>query len=84
MYLHIGNNKMIKTESVIGIFDLDTATVSKRTRKYLENAEKNGEVETVGTELPKSFIVIKEKKSQKIYLSPLSSTTLLKRSGYIG
>lgn len=84
MYIHLGNNTMIKTEDIIGIFDLDTASVSKRTRDFLNKAEKSGIVITTSFELPKSFVVTKNKKSgKKIYLSQLSSGTLLKRTGYI-
>ncbi len=82
MYLHIGNDKMIRSQDVIGIFDLDTTTVSKRSRAYLARAEKKGEVETVSYDLPKSFIVCAPmgEKRQKIYISQLSSVTLSKRS----
>ena len=83
MYLHVGKEIILKTEDIIGIFDLDTATVSKRTRDYLSKAEKAGEVINVTTELPKSFIVCKEKKGKKIYISQISSSTLEKRSAYI-
>ena len=34
MYLHIGNGKSVKREDIIGIFDLDTATVSKITKNF--------------------------------------------------
>ena len=83
MYLHVGKEIILKTEDIIGIFDLDTATVSKRTRDYLNKAEKAGEVVNVTTELPKSFIVCREKKGKKIYISQISSSTLEKRSAYI-
>ncbi len=84
MYLHLGNNKMIKTDSVIGIFDLDNASVSKRTRDYLNRAQKEGNVITVGNELPKSFVVTAKKRGEnKVFLSVLSSKALKTRSGYI-
>lgn len=84
MYIHLGNNQMLRTDEIIGIFDLDTATVSKRTRTFLEKAEKNKAVIYTGYELPKSFIITsKGKGDMKIYLSQLSSSTLLKRSGAI-
>ena len=80
MYLHLGQEKVIKTENIVGIFDLDTTTVSKQTRNFLNKAEKEGQVEVVSSELPKSFILCTEEKEQKIYLSQISPTTLLKRS----
>jgi len=85
MYLHLGQDTVIRTDSIIGVFDLDTATVSKRTREYLAAAEKAGEVITVSYELPKSFVVCVEPDSGKrrVYISQLSSSTLLRRMGFI-
>ncbi len=83
MYLHIGKDTILRTEDIIGIFDLDTATVAKNTRNYLNLAEKKGEVINVTTELPKSFIVTKSEGKRKIYISQLASSTLEKRSSYI-
>jgi len=85
MYLHLGNETVVKTEDVIGIFDLDNATISRHTRYFLAQREKNREVFNVSYELPKSFIVCKGKKDkkQKIYISQISSSTLLKRLGFI-
>ena len=33
MYLHLGQDTVIKMEEIIGIFDLETSTISKITRK---------------------------------------------------
>ncbi len=82
MYLHLGNEIIIRNDELIGIFDMDQTTVSKRTRDYLNRAEKNGEAITISYELPKSFVVCADRKTkrQKIYISQISSATLLKRS----
>ena len=81
MYLHLGNETVIKTDDIIGIFDLDTSTVSKHTRDYLSLCEKNKEAVTVSYELPKSFILCsKGKKDKRIYISQISSGTLKSRS----
>lgn len=85
MYLHLGNDILVKTEDIIGIFDLDNATLSRHTRNYLAKSEKEKQVIYVSYELPKAFIVCKNKKDkkQKIYISQISSSTLLKRIGYL-
>lgn len=84
MYLHLGMDKVITFDEIIGIFDLDTTTVSKRTRDYLAKAEKAGIVENVCYDIPKSFIVCRDKNgNEKVYISQISSSTLLKRTGYI-
>ena len=61
MYLHIGNNKNIRVRDIVGIFDADTATVSAITKKYLSSAESEGSVMFASMELPKSFVLYKEK-----------------------
>ena len=83
MYIHLGQDISVMQKDIIGIFDLDTSTNSKRTRDYLSAAELQGDVISITNELPKTFIVCrsKERKSGRIiYLSQISSTTLLKRS----
>ena len=35
MYLSIGNDMAVRERSVIGIFDLDNTTTSRRTREFL-------------------------------------------------
>ena len=76
MFIHLGENTVITDEKIIGIFDMDTSTVNKATRDYLSLAEKNGRVEYVNYDLPKSFIVTDD----KIYISPINTSTLNKRS----
>lgn len=84
MYLHLGMDKVITFDDIIGIFDLDTTTVSKNTRNYLAKAEKDGIVENVCYDLPKSFIVCRNKNGEdKVYIAQISSTTLLKRTNYV-
>ena len=57
MYLHLGNQVIALQKSVIGVFDMDTATWSYRTRETLEKLEQAGQVENAaGTELPKSLL----------------------------
>ena len=79
MYLHIGNGESIKTEEIIGIFDLDTATVSKITKKYISVKEKEGIVEYTDYDLPRAFIICGEKKKEKVKLSRISSSGLVQR-----
>ena len=77
MYLHLGQDTVITTETVIGIFDMDECTVS---RDYLTAAEKKGRVVNVSFELPKSFVVCEKNGKITVYISQLSSKTLIKRS----
>ena len=78
MYLSIGNDMAVRETSVIGIFDMDNTSTSKRTRKFLEMAQKEGAVVPCD-DLPKSFIVTAEYGMTRVYESTLSSATLEKR-----
>ena len=75
MYIYLGGDTAISTNDIIGVFDMDTSTVNKATRDYLSKAEKEKRVIYVNYELPKSFIVCKD----KIYVCPLNTSTILKR-----
>lgn len=83
MYLHLGQDTLIKIKDIIGIFDLDKATVSKRSRNYLTAKEKEGKVYNVATDLPKSFIVCQRDGEEVVYISQLSPQTLMKRCKFI-
>lgn len=78
MYLSIGNDMAVRESSIIGIFDLDNTSTSKRTREFLNRAEKEGQVIPCD-ELPKSFVLTAEYGLSRIHLTSLSSATLDKR-----
>ena len=82
MYLNIGNGYLVPTSAVIGIFDMDNATWSRRTRQTLEAAEQSGDlINAAEVELPNAFVLCWEHNRQKIYLSMLTAATLRKRAG---
>lgn len=83
MFLHIGGDFVIPVRNVIAILDIETTTMSKDTREFLRIAEEEGFIKSISNDLPKSFIITETDKKSKIYLSPISSTTLQKRSGFI-
>ena len=76
MFLHVGNNKNIRLCNVVGIFDMDNATLSAITRKSLSGMEKEGLVESAVEEIPKSFVLYYEMGEFKICFSQLSSAAL--------
>ena len=78
MYLNIGNDMAVREKSVIGIFDLDNTTTSRRTREFLEQAEQDGLVVPCD-DLPKSFVLTQEYSMIRIYLTSLSTAPLEKR-----
>ena len=65
---------------MIGIFDMDNATVSGITRKYLTAKQKENLVQSAAAEeLPKSFLLYREKGEMKICFSQLSTSALMGR-----
>lgn len=80
MYLHIGNKTSVRKKDVIGIFDLDTATVSAVTKKFINKNEKEGRVEYTDFDLPRSFILTDEGGEYRIKLSRISTVGLKARA----
>ena len=78
MYLSIGNDMAVRDSSIIGIFDMDNTTTSKRTREFLNRAEQQGDVIPCD-DLPKSYIVTAEYGFHRVHLTSLSTATLEKR-----
>ena len=79
MYLHIGNKKSVKKKDIIGIFDLDTATVTKTGKDFINRLERSGSVEYDDDDLPRSFVLVVEEGKSKVRLSRISSKGLLAR-----
>ena len=75
MYLSIGNDMAVREKSIVGIFDLDNTSTSKRTREFLDAAEKNGEVVPCD-DLPKSFVLTQEYGFSRVRLTSLNASTL--------
>ncbi len=80
MYLHIGNKNSVRKKQVVGIFDLDTATVSALTRKFISASEKAGRLEYTDSDLPRSFILVDEGDGCSVKLSRISTLGLKARA----
>ena len=78
MYLSIGNDMAVRDTSIIGIFDLDNTSYSKRTVEFLNKAEKDGMIIPCD-DLPKSFVLTAEYGLSQVHLTSLNSYTLEKR-----
>ncbi|MDD3223097.1 MAG: DUF370 domain-containing protein [Clostridium sp.] len=80
MFLHLGENVVVPIKDIIGIFDVETTMYSSDTSQFLRMAEEDGFVERITKDNPKSFVIAEVDKKSKVYLSPISSSTLSKRS----
>lgn len=76
MYLHIGGDFLLRSEDIIGIFDIENTSISKITKEFLKESEKRKKVITTSFDLPRSYVLDKE---NRVYVSPISPATLLKR-----
>ncbi len=84
MYLHLGNGFMVDKRTVIGVFDMDNATVSRNGRRLLARAQEEGRVCDTTEDLPKSFVLTEENGLVTVYISSISTQTLMKRSRTTG
>lgn len=80
MYIHLGESTVVKKSDVVGIFDLEKTSIEKGTRRFLKEAQEKGEVINVSMDLPRSFVVCIQKGKTVVYISQISTVTLLKRS----
>lgn len=80
MYLHIGNRQSVKKKDIIGIFDLDTSTVTKTGKEFINRLEKARAVEYADDDLPRSFVLISEGKKCRVKLSRISTKGLVARA----
>jgi len=76
MYLFLGGNISVRSDDVVGIFDIEECSVSRITADYLNSCQKKGLVVNVSEDMPKSFIVTEN----KTYISNVSHNTIVKRS----
>lgn len=79
MYLPIGGDMAVRTNTIVGIFDLDNTTTSRHTRQFLQSAEQEGQVVSASEDLPKAFLLTSEYGLPRVYLTQFNATTLEKR-----
>lgn len=76
MFIHLGGDKVIRSRELIAIFDISNDKPSQLPRTLLTHANQEKKVEQIGEEAPKSLVVTET----RLYYSPISSSTLKKRS----
>ncbi len=79
MYLYIGQDTLINSADILGIFDSDTSTVSEVSRATLKQAQGEGRLISVCDKLPKSYVLACRGGENVIYMSPFSPKILKKR-----
>lgn len=72
MFFYITPTHPINKDEIIGIFDMDSATVSADTRKFLRQSEKKAKLVSTAKDIPKSFVLT----DSAVYLAQLSPSSL--------
>lgn len=80
MYLHLGQDIIVNTSDVIAVLDMDNTTISKITKEFLRESEKEKLIVNISEDLPKSYVLCEKMGKMVVYISPISSSTLLKRA----
>lgn len=80
MYLHIGQDYMVPTRSIVCIFDMDTATNARSTRGLIARLEQEGRVIPVFDDLPKAAVLCVSELGELLYLSQSSPAALQRRA----
>jgi len=79
LYIHLGGDVLIKKNKIIAIIDLENTTESQINGKFLNSIKNNKNVNYISGNGKEKTLIITVKEH---YLSPISSTTLFKRSRF--
>lgn len=77
MYIHIGNNVLLRKDEVIGVFSIQSLMEDNKGKKFLTDVKQNREVEDISAGKQISLVLT----DTKAFITRISSATLLARSG---
>lgn len=76
MFIHIGANRSVRENDIIGVFDIESASQSAVTKTFLKTAQKDGRVEDICGDLPKSIVLT----VNGVIVSPSAAGSIKKRT----
>ena len=71
-YINIGGTQILKKSEILGVFDLDTASTTTDTKRFLSKCENEGHLIVACSDIPKSFILTGQGRKERIYMTQLS------------
>jgi extracellular matrix regulatory protein B len=80
MFLHVGADVVVSLKRVVGILDMRSISASDATRDFLSLARSEKRVTDISGGDAKSVVLT----DSEVYLSPISSLTLMKRADFLG
>lgn len=78
-YIQLEKGESIAKRRVIGIFDIETASLSEHTLALMRRKEAEKGVVSLSSDLPKSFLLSDDLYGDRIYLSGLSPESIKRR-----
>ncbi|MBP5311345.1 MAG: DUF370 domain-containing protein [Clostridia bacterium] len=79
MYLHIGDDVSVRSDRIIGIFDIENSTVEEATRGFLKDAENKNRITYSSPKMPKSFILAEGAAGIDVYVSSVTVSAIRDR-----
>ncbi|HNX28219.1 MAG TPA: DUF370 domain-containing protein [Syntrophomonadaceae bacterium] len=76
MYIHLGNNVIIPSVDIIAILNIESP-ISKDVKEIIEIAKTEKNLINISAKGKEKALIIC---TEKVYLSPISSTTLFRRA----
>ena len=79
MYVHIGNDNIIKKDEIVAILNLELLLEEKSLEDIIKEVNLEGKIINISDNIKKSLIIVKNNKEQIGYITNISSITLAKR-----
>lgn len=79
MYIHIGKDLVIRTEEIVGIFNLDYIRNTKEYRNFYKNLEEKKQIINIAENQEKTFILVEKENNIKGYITNIGANTIGKR-----
>ena len=80
MRLWLNDEYYLQKEDIVGIFDMDSATVEPATKTALRHFEREGRLTVATEEIPVSFVVTAGKEGKHLYLTRNAPRVLCRRA----
>lgn len=78
--MHLGKSETVRDREVVGIFDIDKATESEDTKRFLARMQKDFKAVNLASDLPGAFVVTDGEFSDRVYITSLSASVLKNRA----
>ena len=79
MFLHLSSNESVLKRNVVGVFNLETASVQTDTKNFLKQSQKDMRTVTLGRDIPEAFVLCDDEYAETMYLTCISAETIEKR-----